>query len=280
MRDSTRRTAKAWLAIAACAVGLAAAGLARATTSTIAVDGFFNFQVTGDTVVLTVDKVSNVTVPPRISGELYLELWAFRLPYTGLAQAGYQQNGYKLASHPLGRLAPGFYLFDVNSGPVPYSPPPPGTWYITSLITEYDAGATNTGGVLPRAFGTYSPPQSPVTIAPAATPQAGFWWDPAQIGTGYAITVKNGIAVVAVYTFQPDGAPLWYLSSGALSADGLVFTGALDKYVGGPCFSCAEKRLPTKSGNDGTITIVFDSPASATAYLPGGRVARIVPADF
>lgn len=82
-------------------------GVARATTSELFVEGNWGYSVSRETFVLSVDKVSTVTVPPRITGELTLELWAFREPYTGLQQAGYAQNGHRIASYPIGRTAPG-----------------------------------------------------------------------------------------------------------------------------------------------------------------------------
>jgi hypothetical protein len=281
MSDRTRWKARAYLAIVACAVGLAAAGVARATTSDIVVEGNFNFQMTPDTLVLMVDKVHNVTEPPRISGELWLELWAFSEPYQGLGQSNYQQSGYRLGSYPLDRLSPGYFLFAVNSGPMPYQSPPPGTYYLTSLIVEYDASAIAFGGRLPRAYVNYGFPQSPLTIAPpgpVVTPQAGLWWDLSQPGTAYAITVKNGTAVVAVFSFQVDGYATWYFTSGPMSADGLTFSGTLDKFVGGPCIGCIGNRPIAMIGNDGNITIVFHTATAATVYLPGGRTANIVPA--
>ena len=104
---------------------------------------------------------------------------------------------------------------------------PPGTYFLTSLIVEYDASAINSGGWLPRAFFNYGVPRSPVTFeppVPGATPQAGLWWDPDQIGTGYTITINHGVVVVAVYSYAPDGSPQWYLASGPLSTDGQVFS--------------------------------------------------------
>ena len=115
---------------------------------------------------------------------------------------------------------------------------------------------------------------------PGATPQAGLWWDPDQIGTGYTITINHGVVVVAVYSYAPDGSPQWYLASGPLSTDGQVFSATLDKYFGGPCISCTDKRSPRPVGNDGSIVIFFHSSTSATVLLPGGRLANIIPADF
>jgi hypothetical protein len=152
MIERLERPARCLIAIVALAIGLTTAGAVRATTSDLSVEGVYYFQVTGNTVVISIDKVTNITVPPRISGELSLELWAFRVPYQGLGQEGYQQDGYRLASYPMGRLSPGSFLFGVNSGSIAYTPPPPGTWYLTLLVVEYDGSAINFGGLSPRAF--------------------------------------------------------------------------------------------------------------------------------
>ena len=53
-----------------------------------------------------------------------------------------------------------------------------------------------------------------------------------------------------------------------------MFTATLDKYTGGQCISCAYKA-PALAGNDGTITITFTSPTTATVDLPGGRHIQI-----
>jgi len=162
MIERLERPARCLIAIVALAIGLTTAGAVRATTSDLSVEGVYYFQVTGNTVVISIDKVTNITVPPRISGELSLELWAFRVPYQGLGQEGYQQDGYRLASYPMGRLSPGSFLFGVNSGSIAYTPPPPGTWYLTLLVVEYDGSAINFGGLSPRAFFNFGAPQSPI----------------------------------------------------------------------------------------------------------------------
>ena len=82
----------------------------------------------------------------------------------------------------------------------------------------------------------------------------------------------SGTLLVEVYSYLPGGPSQWYLAAGALTTN--VFTATLDKYVNGQCVSCAYKA-PSLSGNDGTITITFTSPTTATADLPGGRHIQI-----
>ncbi len=288
--DGKRWSVTYWLALLVC--GVVFAGAARATTSDIFATGFTyavsTDPVAGNTAVLTVSNVLNQTDPPRITGELTLELWAFPTPYPGLGLAGYQQQGYRLASYSLGRLAPGYGLGNVNSGSVPYTPPPVGTWYITSLIVEYDASAINAGGELPRAFFDYA---APLVVAPVAdiTPVAGLWSDPTQPGTGYSINVRHGVAVIIVYGYGPEGNPRWYIATGPLAGTNpKVFTAPLQTYVGGACTTCPGGQPPVPGPVAGSIFVAFTSPSSATVamvppggtYFVDGRSANIVPASF
>ena len=280
--DGKRRSAMEWLRIAGFAAACVLTTGAGATTSTLDATGFA-YSLQGNTATLSVDGVQNLTDPPRISGELFLELWAFPVPYVNLSQSGYQQIGYKLASYSLGRLAPGYVFRFMNSGAMPFTPPPAGTWYITSFVTEYDASAINSGGYLPRAFFDYAAPLSPLSFAdapPPVSPEAGLWWDTAQVGTGYSINVKHGVLVVTVYTYNEDGTATWYIASGPLTNNGQAFTGTLNRYTGGPGLLCGDVRPPAPAGTGGSITINFASPTAGTVYLPGGRVAHIVPASF
>jgi len=119
-----------------------------------------------------------------------------------------------------------------------------------------------------------------VTVEDAQVPKSGLWWDATQIGTGYSIDIKHGVAVVVMFSYQPDGTPQWYLSSGSLGNNGQTFTSTLDKYAGGQCTNCTTTKVPKSAGDDGSITIDFTSSTSAIVYLPGGRTSHIVPADF
>jgi hypothetical protein len=108
-------------------------------------------------------------------------------------------------------------------------------------------------------------------------PQVGLWWNPTESGTGYALDFKHGVLVVTVYSYTASGPPIWYLASGPVTNN--TFTATIDKYQSGQCISCAY-RPATINGNDGTISIFFTSPTSATITLPGGRNFQIVPQDF
>ena len=111
-------------------------------------------------------------------------------------------------------------------------------------------------------------------------PRSGVWANLHESGSGYTIEVQEGVIVIAIYSYQPGGAPQWYLAAGPMTNDQHNFTGTLDKYVGGQCISCAYSGSPTLIGNDGSISIVFISETSATLTLPGGRTTQIQSYSF
>jgi hypothetical protein len=104
-------------------------------------------------------------------------------------------------------------------------------------------------------------------------PVAGVWWDPKQDGSGYGLDYHNGMLVVETYSYLAGGPAQWYLSNGPVNNN--VFTGPLEKYIGGQCISCPYTGKPTTAGNDGTMTITFTSPTTANVSLPGGRQTQI-----
>jgi hypothetical protein len=110
------------------------------------------------------------------------------------------------------------------------------------------------------------------------TPDVGLWWNPAESGSGYNLQVRHGVMVVTVFSYAPGGEPVWYYSPGRLAESGgtVTFSSTLDRYRGGQCAACAYSP-PAPAGSDGAFSIVFDSPVSATVYLPGGRTTRIEP---
>jgi hypothetical protein len=108
--------------------------------------------------------------------------------------------------------------------------------------------------------------------ATSFAPVPGVWWNKAESGSGVGLDYQNGTLIVEFYSYLPGGASQWYLAAGPVVNN--VFTATLDKYMGGQCISCAYKS-PGVVGNDGTISITFTSPTTATADLPGGRHIQI-----
>jgi len=144
--------------------------------------------------------------------------------------------------------------------------PTDGVTAITRNGTMVQNLATNFAGQTGSVTAVLPPPANIV-------PVAGVYYDPNQSGSGFALDYKDGILLVASYSFLPAGASQWYLSAGSVVNN--IFTSTLDKYTGGQCISCAYTGAGTLVGNDGNITITFTSPTTATIDLPGGRHFQI-----
>jgi hypothetical protein len=114
------------------------------------------YSVVGNTVVLQADKLQNNELF-GISGTIRLELWAFSSPYPGTTL------GYKMASYVLGQLNGGYYFFNINSGSIPFSLPPPGTWDFSLQAREYVG--TGSDGYATRDYINFN---SPVRVAGGA----------------------------------------------------------------------------------------------------------------
>jgi hypothetical protein len=147
----------------------------------------------------------------------------------------------------------------------------------------YTAGKSipTTLGTLTFAADLTYPPTTQGTLSVAVgqvTPQVGLWWNPDESGSGYALDYKHGVLVVTIYSYKTDGSAQWYLSSGPVVDN--VFTASLDKYTNGQCISCSYTGRPSGPTSEGTMTITFTSPSSATVRLPGGRVFQIQPQPF
>jgi len=95
---------------------------------------------TADTVEITVTSVTNVS--NITSGSLAIQLWFTASPYTG----GAISSGYKVASFPLpascttgqAQLNAGMACDSIDSGTIPVTAPPAGTYYATLLLVEYN----------------------------------------------------------------------------------------------------------------------------------------------
>lgn len=66
----------------------------------------------------------------------------------------------------------------------------------------------------------------------AATPQSGWWWNPAEGGRGFTLEVQNGSIFMAGYLYDPSGRATWYAAGPSLMS-GSTFTAPLTTYLGG-----------------------------------------------
>jgi hypothetical protein len=136
---------------------------------------------------------------------------------------------------------------------------------------------TSDGTVVPNASVFMTTPFTVYSTAFIA-PQTGLWWNPNESGTGYSFDTDHGVVVVTIYSYTPQGLPIWYLASGPLDSNNAV-TAPMHKFANGQCISCAY-IAPTENGDDGTMNVQFTSPTSATMTLPGRAPFTIVPQAF
>jgi hypothetical protein len=101
------------------------------------------FGYSGGTADLMTDGLENRD-PDAPSNSLRMELWAFTAPYMG------GTDGLRLAVYDVGALGPGTMTGKIDSGPVPFTLPPDGNWYVAMLLTEFTGVSTDNDGYVVR----------------------------------------------------------------------------------------------------------------------------------
>jgi hypothetical protein len=123
----------------------------------------YNYNGNTGTLTLTADEVRNTRSAGSTSGTLQLQFWATTTPPV----FGQTITYFPMGAYTLGTLNGGFSFFNVNSGVIAFTPPPPGTYYMTMALMEYDGSQFNY-----QDFFTFSQLRTfggPVACAPSAT---------------------------------------------------------------------------------------------------------------
>src|SRR6476661_6110585 len=92
--------------------------------------------------------------------------------------------------------------------------------------------------------------------ASAFTPRTGHWFNVNESGSGYNIDIQDGVLVVTIFSYKPNGDSEWYISSGPMSGSQSTYTGLLLAVRGGQCISCAY-TAPSSTITSGSIVITF-----------------------
>lgn len=207
-----------------------------------------------------------------------METWHANVTGTGSMMGGqsftssYQALALETIDTPAGTFANALHVREQHGNGVVRD-----VWYAPGVgmvaMNDGTNAAMLTGYTIP---GGGAPPGSAAPLA--FTPATGLWYNPLEDGTGYNLQVQRGVLVLTMYSYTAGGDPIWYIGVGTLanSGSGVAATGTLDKLRGGQCASCSYVK-PTVNGNDGTFTVTFTTPGSATLQLPGGRVTTIQP---
>ena len=103
--------------------------------------------------------------------------------------------------------------------------------------------------------------------ARAMLPETGWYWNPAESGRGFNIEVQDDKLFAAIFAYEPDGTPAWYVTGGRMSTD-RSYTGALYRTSGGQCIGCAYAGSPSLTPR-GNITVTFTTPENAVVTALG-----------
>lgn len=103
-----------------------------------------------------------------------------------------------------------------------------------------------------------------------ATPQTGWWWNPAESGRGFVIETRNNKYFLASYLYADDGRATWVVASGPLTRANYL-QGRLLAYASGQTLT-GTYRSPLQTGSPGMVTLSFSDASHATLTWPGGNV--------
>jgi len=211
-----------------------------------------------------------------------METWQTGVTGTGSMMGGhsymssYQALALEAVTTPAGTFANCLHVREQRGSGVTRD-----VWYAPGIgmikMNDGTNAAVLTGYTIPGAVAQPGGGAAPL----AFTPVVGLWWNPNESGSGYNIQVQHGVLVMTMYDYTAGGDPQWYLAVGSLmnAGGGVMATATLDKYRSGQCTSCMYQK-PSMIGNDGSVTINFTSPSTATVQLPGGRVTQVQPAAW
>lgn len=101
-------------------------------------------------------------------------------------------------------------------------------------------------------------------------PEAGWWWNPAEPGRGFAIEKQGNNLMIAGFLYDANGAATWYTAAGPMT-NSSTFTHTLDTFANGQCMNCAYKA-PSQGASVGEIELNFTSTTSGTLKWPGGQI--------
>lgn len=102
----------------------------------------------------------------------------------------------------------------------------------------------------------------------AFTPESGWWWNPDEPGTGYAIEIQDNMLFAAFYVYDEDGNPLWYTAQKKLEGNSF-FDSSLNYSYDGTCIDCSFSSPITVGGVGGPVTIDFITETTGTIQFGG-----------
>lgn len=128
----------------------------HALNQNLSIAGNYSFQVTGNQVYVTVDKINNSS-STYTSGSLRLELWATTTPYAGSGISGQKTASIRTVniSGLSDSLGPTRYFYGIGVT-MPFTAPPSGYVYYTLILSEYSLPCTAADHFCIAAYGSFS----------------------------------------------------------------------------------------------------------------------------
>src|ERR1035437_5128872 len=127
--------------------------------------------------------------------------------------------------------------------------------------------------------------------ATLVAPQSGWWWNPAESGSGYSIELQGNQIFMAAYLYETNGLATWYTSGLTRQSSG-AYSGAVQRYSGGQTLLgtykapasttsvVANALLSFNTASTGTLTITFaDGSPSRTVALQRFAFAASAPSN-
>jgi hypothetical protein len=116
------------------------------------------------------------------------------------------------------------------------------------------------------------------TSASAFTPESGYYWNPAESGSGLSIEIQDNYVFLIGYVYDTEGRPTWVSAQGLLSGNA-VFSGQLDRFINGQCIGCAYRAPTAQPGVGGPISLNWATETTATLTW-GGRTIPLQRFDY
>ncbi|MDR3518226.1 MAG: S8 family serine peptidase [Azospirillaceae bacterium] len=145
------------------------------------------------------------------------------------------------------------------------------------------SGSAFSSGAVTTSITRYPIDGSSVKAATTGAPASGWWWNPADAGSGYFIEQQGTQIFLIAYLYAADGTDRWYYalgtpvtSNGVFGATGAqILTAALMEAIGGQTLTGAV-QTPAET-SVGTMTLTVSSSTAATIILPSGRQVVLTP---
>jgi len=151
----------------------------------------------------------------------------------------------------------------------PYKPPVQTSsvgWVSLEFHAADRATLTWPGGTLPiERFKFGEGPRST-----GVKPEAGWWWNVAESGRGFAIETQGDTLFIAGYMYDASGNPVWFTANGQMDATN-HFNSTWVQFSGGQTLTGPYVPPVVTNPNVGSVIVHFLSPTSALVTLPNGR---------